>query len=95
MLQNWRKYKFSMYICASKINNQKQMTTEKNTNNIKVEQVKQWLLAHPLIKIRALNKAAELPENTIKNSMINERRPFPAKYLNKVIAILKSYGYTE
>ena len=61
----------------------------------KIEPLKKWLLAHPLIKISTLNKAAGLPDNTIKNALIDGTRPFPLKHLPAVIKVLKNYGYTE
>jgi len=65
------------------------------TESQRIQHLKEWIISHPLIKISALNKMAGLPSNTIKNSMIEENRPFPPKHLAAVITVLKAYGYTE
>ena len=57
------------------------------------ETIKQWLQAHPLVKIKALEVAAKVPVHTIKHSLVLGLRNLPEKYIEQIVAVLKEYGY--
>jgi hypothetical protein len=57
------------------------------------ESLQTWLLAHPLIKVKALEERSKVPVHTIKHSLVLGLRNLPEKYIEQIVAVLKEYGY--
>ena len=51
-----------------------------------------WLIKHPLIKIKVLEKSAGIPIDTLRHFKL-KRRNLSKKHFDSLIPILKEYGY--
>lgn len=62
------------------------------TLNYEQQHIRDWLLKKPLINIRKLEDIAKVPRATIRH-FINERRSLPFAHMDKVVDVIREYGY--
>ncbi len=62
------------------------------TLNYEQQHIRDWLLNKPLINIRKLEDIAKVPRATIRH-FINERRSLPFTHMDKVVDVIRGYGY--
>jgi hypothetical protein len=55
-----------------------------------METIKQWLIDHPLIRVKGLEAKVKIPIGTIK---VNLNRKIPEKYIAQIEEELSKYGY--
>lgn len=62
------------------------------TLNYEQQHIRTWLENKPLINIRKLEDIAKVPRDTVRH-FINERRSLPFVHMDKVVDIVREYGY--
>lgn len=66
-----------------------------NTDEVEVfvsTHIVSFLLTHPLISVRGLEKATDAPNDTIRKAKEGKRN-IPPKYFYKIGLILSNYGF--
>jgi len=60
--------------------------------NYEQQHIRNWLVAKTIINIRKLEDVSKVPRGTIKH-FINERRSLPESHMDKIIDVIRGYGY--
>lgn len=56
------------------------------------QHIRNWLADKTVFNIRKLEDACKVPRGTIKH-FINARRSIPANHKDKVLTVIREYGY--
>ena len=63
------------------------------TLNYEQQHIRDWLESKSILNIRKLEDVCKVPRGTIKH-FINERRNLPESHIDKVVDVIREYGYT-
>ena len=55
--------------------------------------LRQWLLEHPCISLRCVEKHADVPKDTIRLFVKEHREALPEKHFDSIIQVVSDYGY--
>jgi hypothetical protein len=56
------------------------------------ERIRVFFETHTAISVSVIEKEAEVPADTIRH-FLNKQRDLPQKHLDKIIVVLKKYGF--